>query len=431
MKKSNLCKVRDTRLENGLTVLTDRMDDVRSATLSFIYRIGARDESAEWHGISHFIEHAVFKGTTRRSTRDIAVEQDRLGGNLDAFTTHEETGFAIKVLDEKLDRAFDLIGDMLCEPRFLEDDLVSEQNVIIEEMKMTDDSPEDLLSDIFNAEFFRESSLARTITGTQETVRSFDSKRTRDYFEQAFTPENLVIAAAGNVVHEHLVELAAKTFDLTPRPPATPKAAESPKPSSPFVVRHRSDLEQAHLIIATPFPSARDDERYAADLLANIIGGGTSSRIWQTIREGRGLAYNVGASTTMYRDCGVFAIFAATSPAQAREVVELSIAELSQIVREGVTPDELELAKDTARASILLSLEDSAARSASAAQIEIIHGRQISVEETIARIDRVSLDDIFELAVRSFRPEALSFVALGDLKRSEFTREAVLDGFAA
>lgn len=212
MKADNECNVVETRFENGLTVLTDHMDSVRSATLSFLYRVGARCESAEWHGINHFIEHAVFKGTGRRSTLDIAIEQDRLGGNFDAFTTHEETGFVMKVVDEKIDRAFDLMADMLSEPRFLAEDLEAEQNVIIEEMKMTEDVPEEQLGEIFNAALFPENGLGKPITGTAESVRTFNTERTREYFERTFTPENLIITAAGSVDHEKLVELSAGVF---------------------------------------------------------------------------------------------------------------------------------------------------------------------------------------------------------------------------
>src|SRR6476659_8160978 len=195
-----------TRLPNGLAVLTDRMAGVRSVTLGFFFRVGARHEPAELNGISHFIEHTVFKGTGRRSALDIAVEQDRLGGNLDAFTTHEETGFAIKVVDERLDDAFDLLADMVGDPRFDEKELKSEQRVIIEEMKMIEDSPEEYLSDIFQEKFFPGHPLGLSIAGTPRTVRRFGSGVTRDYFGKVFTPANLVIAAAGNVEHDRILQ---------------------------------------------------------------------------------------------------------------------------------------------------------------------------------------------------------------------------------
>ncbi|HUR98984.1 MAG TPA: pitrilysin family protein, partial [Pyrinomonadaceae bacterium] len=200
--------INETRLENGLVVLTDRMPSVRSVTLGFFFRVGSRNEPDELNGITHFIEHAVFKGTKRRTALDIAIEQDRFGGTLEAFTTHEETGFAIKVIDDQLEPAFDLIADMLSQPRFDESEMRSEQRVIIEELKMTDDSPEDLLGEIFSRAFFPGHPLGLSIAGTRKTVRTFDREATRKYHRKIFRPENVVIVAAGNVKHEKILKLA-------------------------------------------------------------------------------------------------------------------------------------------------------------------------------------------------------------------------------
>ncbi|MBV9214555.1 MAG: insulinase family protein [Acidobacteria bacterium] len=427
--------IKETRLDNALVVLTDRMPSVRSVTLTFLVRSGAKHEPDDLHGITHFIEHAVFKGTKKRSALDIAIEQDRLGGSLDAFTTHEETGFAIKVIDEQLSAAFDLVADMLSEPLFDEKELEAEQRVIIEEMKMVDDSPEDSLGDLFNEVFFPEHPLGRNIAGTPESVRTFDHEKTRAYHEHAFTSGNLVIAAAGNVEHDELLKLVSAVFQspqaasadkATPLADAgagAPASVRVPKMAAPLVIKNRADLEQAHLVIATPFVAAPDPRRYAADILANVIGGGMSSRLWQKIREERGLAYSVGASTTMYQDAGVFSIFAATSPEQVKEVVEVSVAELRSILMDGITQEELELSKQTSRASILLSLEDSASRSASLAQSEMVHGRQIALEETLAGVDAVTVDDCHKLAAEFFTTEKMSFVALGDLSGVTIERE--------
>lgn len=406
------------------------MPGVRSATLGFFFRIGSRHEPSELNGISHFIEHAVFKGTSRRSALDIAIEQDRLGGNLDAFTTHEETGFAIKVIDDQLPRAFDLIADMLVNPRFDEADLESEQRVIIEEMKMIDDSPEEYLGDIFSEAFFAGHPLGLSIAGTPETVKSFDHETTRSYHESVFNASNLVIAAAGNVDHKQILELASSVLspgfsrlssdDLLKAGSTTP-----PETSAPFIVKSRPDLEQAHMIIATPFVGATDKRRYAADLLANIIGGGTSSRLWQKVREERGLAYSVGASASMYQDCGIFSISAATSPEQVGEVVDLSIAEMRDVVKNGVTADELDLVKQQTRASILLSLEDSASRAAAVAQSEMVYGRQISVEETLAAVEAVTADEVRSIAVEYFRSGSVAFATLGDLDEGCIGRDSL------
>ena len=404
-----------TRLPNGLAALTDRMAGVRSVTLGFFFRVGARHEPAELNGISHFIEHTVFKGTGRRSALDIAVEQDRLGGNLDAFTTHEETGFAIKVVDERLDDAFDLLADMVGDPRFDEKELKSEQRVIIEEMKMIEDSPEEYLSDIFQEKFFPGHPLGLSIAGTPRTVRRFGSGVTRDYFGKVFTPANLVIAAAGNVEHDRILQLAKQHFGSGKRGRTRKPSNGRPTLAAPVVVKRNPNLEQAHIIIATPFVGAREKSRYAADLLADILGGGNSSRLWQKVREERGLAYHVGASAVMFRDCGFFSIFAGTSPKQTAEVVDIAVSEMRSLVETGVTADELELAKQQTAASVLLSLEDSASRAAALAQSEMIHGRQITVEETLAKLHAVSVGEIRSIARKFFRTEKVAFAALGDL----------------
>jgi predicted Zn-dependent peptidase len=418
-------EIRETRLDTGMVILTDRMPAVRSATLGFFLRVGARHEPAELHGITHFIEHAVFKGTSRRSALDIAIEQDRLGGNLDAFTTHEEVGFAIKIIDDAMPAAFDLLADMLTEPRFDEADLEAEQRVIIEELKMVDDSPEDALGDLFNAGFFPRDALGRNISGTPDTVRTFGGEATREYHARSFTPDNLVVVAAGNIEHEEMVSMVQSAgFTLSSQPEDKLKAALStPVPTAPFIIKQRSDLEQAHLIIATPFVSATDERRYAADLLGTIIGGGTSSRLWQKVREERGLAYSVGAGAVMYEDVGVFSISAATSPEQVREVVDLCTSEMRDVVASGVTPAELDLAKQQAVTSVLLSLEDSSSRAAALAQSEMVHGRQILIDETLAAIDAVTLDDCRTIANEFFRAENAGFAALGDLRDARISRE--------
>ena len=407
-------KIDETRLPSGLCILTDRMPDVRSATLGFFFRVGSRHEPAELNGISHFIEHTVFKGTAKRTALEIAIETDRLGGNLDAFTTHEETGFAIKVIDDQLPQAFDLIGDMLTNPRFDEVDLKSERRVIIEEMKMTEDSPEEYLGDIFNTGVFGSHPLGLSIAGTPETVRSFTREVTQTYHRRVFNASNLVIAGAGNVEHTQLVDIANQLFNSSLITHHS-SLSTAPNLAAPIIIKQNSNLEQAHLIISTPFVSATDERRYAADLLGGIIGGGTSSRLWQKVREERGLAYSVGASASMYQDCGLFSIFAGTSPDQVEEVVDLAIAEMLDIVQNGVTTAELDLAKQQTVSSILLGLEDSAARAATLAQSEMTHGRQISIEEALEKIAAVTIEDINCLATEFFRTENVAFAALGDL----------------
>ena len=415
--------IKTTRFANDLTVLTDKMPDVRSITLGFFFNKGSRHEPDELNGISHFIEHAVFKGTAQRSALQIAIETDRLGGNLDAFTMHEETGFAIKVVDNQLEKAFDLLADMLANPLFDERELKREQKVIIEEIKMTEDSPEDILGEIFNGRLFPNHPLGLSIAGTPKTVRTFNHETTRKYHAETFNAGNLIIAAAGNVEHAQIADLTNKFFDSKPRNPKPEIRNPKPELAAPIVIKRNDNLEQAHLIIATPFVDAKSERRYAADILANALGGGTSSRLWQKIREEKGLAYSVGASAAMYQDCGVFQIYAGTSPKQTAQVLDISIAELSKVVREGISREELELLKEQTIASILLGLEDSSVRAGTLARLEMVHGGQISLEETLEKIEAVSVEEIQELAREYFQTEKIAFGALGNLNGLKIKRE--------
>jgi predicted Zn-dependent peptidase len=412
-------KIQSTRLDNGLTILTEHMPGLRSCTVGIWARRGSRHEEAELNGICHFIEHAVFKGTKRRTALDIAIESDRLGGHLDAFTSHEVTGFTMKVTDKGLPQAFDILSDMLAHPRFDREDLEREQKVILEEMKMVEDTPDEFLGELFNAAYFPDHALGRPIEGTAETVPTFDRDRTASFHAREFQARNLVIAAAGNVEHDDLVEMAARTFSAS-APADNANSGESngaskPQANAAILIERKKELEQAHLIIASPWPAAIDEDRFAASLLANVLGGGTSSRLWQSIREQRGLAYSVGAGASAFSDIGVFTIYAGTSPKQLDEVVDLSLVELRRVVRESVAEEELKLVKDQTISSILLGLESSSVRAGALARQEIVHGRRISPDEVISRLEAVTVEDLQWIARQYFTSEALALVALGDL----------------
>jgi predicted Zn-dependent peptidase len=408
-------QVKVTRLTDGPVVLTEHMPGLRSCTVGVWVRRGSRHEPTELNGICHFIEHAVFKGTHRRTALDIAVESDRLGGNFDAYTTHEMTGFALKVVDSALPLAFDLLADMLASPRFDEEELEREQRVIIEEMKMVEDTPDEFLAEIFSAAYFPGHPLGLPIEGTAETVSTFSRNRTARFHAQAFAPRNLVVAAAGNVSHEELVELTARAFETSGAPAVVEDDGPPPRTAAPILIRRKKELEQAHLIVATPWPSARSEDRYTASLLSSVIGGGTSSRLWQKIREERGLAYSVGAVGSHFTDAGIFQIYAGTSPEQLDEVLDLSLAELRRVLREPVPEDELRLVKDQSIASILLGLESTSARAGTLARQEIVHGRRIPPDEVIARIEAVTPEDLLRIAREHIRTETLALGALGDL----------------
>ena len=409
--------VQSTKLPNGIAVLTEHMPGLRSVTVGIWVRRGSRHESPELNGICHFIEHAVFKGTQKRSARDIAIETDRLGGHFDAYTTHEMTGFALKVADTALADAIDLLADLVAHPRFDQEDLEREQRVILEEMKMVEDTPDELLGELFNAAYFPDQPLGRPIEGTKETVPTFDHKTTLAFHAREFSYSNLVVAAAGNVDHRRLLELIGRAFDGceagVPKPKIT--IGTRPKPAAPILIEQKAELEQAHLVIATPWPDALSEDRYAASLLASVVGGGTSSRLWQKVREERGLAYSVGAGGSAFSDVGVFNVYAGTSPDQLDEVVDLSLEALRDVVRASVTEDELRVAKEQAIASILLSLESSSARASTLARQEIIHGRRISPDEVVAKIRTATPDALREVAQTYFKSESLSLGALGNL----------------
>ena len=370
-------QVKTTRLPNGLTILTEHMPGLRSVTFGIWVRRGSRHESAPLNGICHFIEHALFKGTRTRSAHDIATESDRLGGHLDAYTSHEITGFSMKVVDTAMPAAFDLLADMLANPRFDEDDLKREQSVIIEEMKMIEDTPDELLGELLNAAYFPDHSLGRPIEGTVETVSNFDREKTSAFHAQNYAPANLVIAAAGNVNHQRVRGSRAQVFRRQQWACGNGFSVAAPAPSAPILIERKSELEQAHLIVAAPWPSAKSEDRYVASMLGTIIGGGTSSRLWQSIREDRGLAYAIGAGGNTFTDVGMFTIYAGVSPVHIDQVLDLSLKELRRVVREPVSNDELKLAKDQAIASVLLSLESSSARAGALARQEIVHGRRI------------------------------------------------------
>src|SRR5437763_134197 len=408
-------QVQTTRLADGLTILTEHMPGLRSVSFGIWVRHGSRHETPALNGICHFIEHSLFKGTQRRTAHQIAEESDRLGGHLDAYTTHEMIGFAMKVVDTEMARGFELLADLLLNPKFAEDDLAREQKVIIEEMKMIEDTPDELLTELFHAAYFPGHSLGRPIEGTEQTVSSFDHTTTASFHRQNFAPNNLVIAAAGNVMHSQLEDLVAQNFGISQNDSSVTMTSNSPNVAAPILIERKNELEQAHLIVAAPWPSAKSEDRYVASMLGTIIGGGTSSRLWQKIREERGLAYSIGAGGNTVTALGMFTIYAGTSPAQMDQVLDLAVEEIRRIVREPVSENELQLAKEQSISSVLLSLESSSARVGALARQEIIHGRRISPDSIIASIERVTREDVQRLAQTCFTTSALALGALGNL----------------
>jgi predicted Zn-dependent peptidase len=405
--------IQKTVLSNGLTIITEQMNHVRSATVGIWVRSGSRHESASLNGISHFIEHTLFKGTRNRTSREIAVESDAIGGNVDAFTAREVASYYVKVLDKHLPRAFDLISDLVTAPLFSDEELDRERNVVMEEIKMVEDTPDDLVHEVFVANFWPDHPLGRSILGTIETLATFDHDRVMEHFTAVYTPRNLVVAGAGNIEHARFVDMVEGCLgSLEDRP--SERAVSTPQSATRRIIINK-ELEQAHLMIGTRCPSMVSEDRYAIYVLNTILGGGMSSRLFQTIREDRGLAYSVFSGVNSYTDAGYMSMYAATSPEHLLEVIRLGIEQFSRVKSEMVTEAELERAKDQLKVSIMLSLESTSARMSNLARQEIFFHHQFTLDEIIERIDKVSQEDVRRVAGEIFNGSDLAVTALGPL----------------
>jgi predicted Zn-dependent peptidase len=406
--------IQKTELGNGLVIVSERMPSVRSVSFGVFLRSGSRHETAEQHGLTHFIEHALFKGTRQRSAAQIAAEADALGGNLDAFTGREIVGFYNKVLDEHLPRALELVADLITSPAFDPAELEKERNVILEEIKMVEDTPDDIIFDIFCESFYPNHALGRPVLGSADSLTTFKGERIQGYYDEIYRPDNFVLAAAGNFDHQQLVGLAEEAFgDLKRR--GSELESSTPDATAPIVLRHKAELEQSHLVIGAPAPSLTSDDRYVANILSVILGGGMSSRLFQSIREDRGLVYTVFSALTPFRDCGYLNIYAATSTEQLDETVEATMEELRRIKQDPVGQEELKRNKDQLKASLMLNLESTSSRMSAAAQQEMSYGRFISPDEIIEAVDAVMAEDVGRLANEIFQTETLAVTVLGDL----------------
>lgn len=413
--------IHKTRLRNGLVIVSEQMPHVRSVSFGVFLRSGSRHETKARHGLTHFIEHALFKGTAQRTAAEIAAETDALGGNLDAFTGREIVGYYNKVLDQHIPRAFELLADLVTAPAFDPIELEKERNVIIEEIKMVEDTPDDLIFDLFCDSFYPDHPLGRTILGTPESLATFSRKKIRAYYDDVYRPDNFVLAVAGNITHEAAVELAKEYFGhLKPR--GERLRASCPRPAAPIVLRHKPDLEQSHLLIGAPCPSLVSADRYAVNLLSTILGGGMSSRLFQSVREDRGLVYSVFASVSSFVDCGYFNIYAGASTGHLRETLQVTMEELRRLKREPIPADELRRNQDQLKASLVLNLESSSSRMSNLAQQEMTFGRFFSPAQVEAGVERVTSADLQRLANQIFRTEAMAATALGNLRGFKLRR---------
>jgi predicted Zn-dependent peptidase len=374
---------------------------------------GARHETPKQSGISHFIEHMVFKGTTNRSAEQIAREVDSCGGNLDAYTSKELVSYNSKVLDEHLPRAFDVLADLVLNPQFREEDIEKEKGVILEELKMETDNPEYLVHETFCSNFWRNHPLGRSILGSKATIRAFNQDAVRGYYSNVYEPTNILITAAGHLEHKKIVELASQYFAGLSRNGVRPPEPK-PETNSPLILKKKR-LEQIHVCMGVPTYPIADDRRYISYLLNTILGGGMSSRLFQNIREKNGLAYAVFSELNLYRDTGCLAVYAGTSLANARRVIDMTVEECRRLRMETVPDEELRRAKDHLKGSLALSLESTSSRMSNLARQELFFGKFISVDEMMECVEAVSADDIRSMAEDLFAGRQMGLTILGKL----------------
>ncbi len=409
-------------LPNGLVVITEQMPHVRSVSVGIWLRTGSRRETAERAGLSHFIEHMVFKGTARRTAEEIARQMDSVGGMLDAFTEKEIVCFNGKVLDEHLGIAFDVISDLVLRPRFDEDDVEREKQVVLEEVRMEEDNPEYLVHEMFTQGFWREHALGRPILGTCETIPRFSREAMLDAFRTEYAPNNAVLTAAGNCNHAQLMELATREFGGSARAELhSPDGPPRPEPA--LMARSKRELEQVHICIGAPSCPLADERRYAVSLLNNILGGSMSSRLFQNIREKQGLAYAVFSDLNLYSDAGMLSVYAGTAPAKAEQLIRSVMEECGKLKKERVAEEELRRAKDHLKGSLVLSLESTGARMSQLARHEIYFSRFFTIDETLAGIEAVTREEILKIAGESFESERIAAAAVGPPNGFRLTRD--------
>ena len=409
-------------LPNGLTIITEEMQHIRSVSIGIWIKSGSRDEDPQWNGISHFVEHMVFKGTKSRTAEDIARQVDSIGGNMDAFTAKECICFNVKVLDEHLPIAMDVLSDLVLNPIFDVKDIGRERGVILEEIKMDEDNPDYLVHEIFTQNFWKDHPLGKPILGTKDTVKRFEQPILFDYYGERFTPGNLVVCAAGHVDHRQFADLVVEKFqDLTPRSNGYHTAP--PKINPRIIMRNKKALEQVQICVGTPAYPLAHPKRYGSYILNTVLGGGMSSRLFQNVRERQGLVYAIYSDLNPYRDTGCLSIYAGTSRESAPKVVGSIVAELRRFKNEPVPEDELRRAKDQLKGSLMLSLESSTARMSNLARQEMYFDHFFGLDELIEKIESVTAEDVRATAEEFFRQEMLAVTVLGNLNGLKISRD--------
>jgi predicted Zn-dependent peptidase len=411
-----------TTLANGLRVITEAMPHVRSVSVGIWIGSGSRRESGEQNGLSHFIEHMLFKGTSKRSAEDIARSVDSIGGNLDAFTAKELVCFNTKVLDEHLSQAFDVLADLVLHPMFREEDIEKEKGVILEELKMEADSPDYLVHEIFSSNFWKDHPLGKPILGTRETVKKYDRAMVQSYYSSIYAPANMLITAAGNLAHDRMVALVRQHFeDVAPGEPLG--ADPVPGTHARIALRNKKALEQVHMCLGVPSYPLPHEERFACYVMNTLLGGGMSSRLFQNIRERQGLAYAVFSELNPYRDTGCLSIYAGTSIESAPKVVQSILKEFRQLKETAVNDEELRRAKDHLKGSLMLSLESTGSRMSNLARQEMYFARFFTLDELVESIELVTAADVQRIAQTFFDPKQIALTVLGNLENFKIGRE--------
>jgi predicted Zn-dependent peptidase len=412
--------IRRDVLANGVHFVTERMPHVRSVSIGVWLARGSRHEPEAHSGIAHFVEHMLFKGTVRRTAEGMAQEVDSIGGQLDAFTSKEYAGYYMKVLDEHLPIAVDLLSDLVSHPTFDAGDIEKEQKVVLEEIKMVEDTPDDLVHELFAEGFWPDHALGRPILGLPSSVSAFDQAALQAYFASTYVAPNLSVVAVGNLDHDVLkamLEVAMKDVPLTGPPPymVTPVVAHH------TLVRHK-DLEQSHVCLGSAALPQSHPDRYASYALNTLLGGSMSSRLFQNVREKRGLAYSVSSGLSAYQDTGALSIYAGCANEAVSELIDVVVAELRLLRDTTVGETELRRAKDHLKGSLMLNLESTSSRMSHLARQEIYRDRTDTLDQMLAAIERVSVDDIQRLAHVFFADGALGATVLGDVNGLQVTR---------
>jgi predicted Zn-dependent peptidase len=397
--------VRRTVLPGGLRVITEAMPTVRSVSFGVWVGVGSRDETPALAGSSHYLEHVLFKGTKRRDALEISAALDAVGGEMNAFTSKEYTCFYARVLDDDLPLAVDVISDMMTSSVVRSSDVDSERGVILEEISMHEDDPGDVVHDAFAAALFGDTPLGRPILGTVESINSLQRSAIHGYYRRRYRPENMVIAAAGNLDHAKVVRLVAKAFGemlgddaQIDRVPSPPRVGGRPPVSHSGVSVVQRPTEQAHLVLGVPAFSRVDERRFALGVLNGALGGGMSSRLFQEVREKRGLAYSVYSYASHHAEIGMFGVYAGCQPAKAAEVLDICRDQLDLVARSGITAEELSRGKGQLAGALVLGLEDTGSRMSRLGKAELVYGELLTVDELLARIDAVTLEQVRDVA---------------------------------